>query len=82
MENDDGTAKSDQKRNKIQAYLGQAGLVVLGALLGAFFTGIIVYGEVKEEFAKNRAKIEANESQIDRLWDAHSIGHGTADGGE
>ena len=82
MGNDNGTTKSDQKRNKIGDYLGQAGLVVLGALLGAFFTGIIVYGEVKEEFAKNRTMIDANKVQIDRLWDAHDIGHETAGGGE
>ena len=82
MGNDDGTTKDDQKGSKIRGYLGQAGLVALGALLGAFFTGIIVYGEVKEEFAENRVKIEANEAQIDRLWDAHSIRHDTAGGGE
>ena len=82
MENGKGAPNSAKRRNKLRDYLGQAALVLLGSLLGAFFTGVIVYGEIKEQFASNRVMIDANKSQIERLWDAHEIGHQTANGGE
>ena len=78
MENDKGAANSDQKRNKLRDYLVQARLVLLGSLLGAFFTGVVIYGEIKEQFESNRIMIDANKSQIERFWDAHEIGHQTA----
>ena len=55
---------------------------MIGTLLGAAFSSIVLYTEIKESLAKNEAKTNANSEQIDRLWDAHKISDVTTDSGE
>ena len=57
----------------IKDHLPQAGLVVLGALLGIVGTAIVFYTEIKEDLAKYDAKIEHNERMIERILDAHGL---------
>ena len=55
--------------DNLRQLLRQASLVVLGALLAAFFSAIVLFTEVRENLATYGAEINANNEQIDRLWD-------------
>ena len=59
--------------NTIKEYLPQAGLVILGALLGIIGTVTVFYTEVREDLARYDAKIEHNEKMIDRILEAHDL---------
>ncbi len=52
----------------------QAGLLMLGILLGLAVTSIMLCIEVKESLARYEVRTDANREQIDRLWDAHHVG--------
>ena len=53
--------------------LPQAGLLMLGILLGLAITSMMLCIEVKESLAGYEARIDANREQIDRLRDAHHV---------
>ena len=55
---------------------------MIGTLLGAAFSSIVLHTEIEENLATNEAEIDANKAQIDRLWDAHRISDVTTESGE
>ena len=59
--------------NRIKEHLPQAGLLVLGALLGIVGSAVVFYTEIKEDLAKYDTKIEHNEKMIERILDAHGL---------
>ena len=81
-ESQNAPRKAPERWGTIKHYLPQAGLLVIGTLLGAAFSSIVLHTEIEESLATNEAEIDANKAQIDRLWDAHRISDGTTESGE
>ena len=81
-ESQNAPRKAPERWETIKHYLPQAGLLVIGTLLGAAFSSIVLHTEIEESLATNEAEIDANKAQIDRLWDAHRISDVTTESGE
>ena len=52
-------------------------MVLVGAALAALFGIAVAYPALLANTQENAARIDANEKQIERLWDSHQIGHET-----
>ena len=58
-------------------------MLLIGAAIAAVFAIVVAYPALLTGTRENAARIDANEGQIERLWDAHQIVHETPtpDGG-
>lgn len=58
-------------------------MLLTGAAVGALFAVLIAYPELLGDVRENTARIEANQTQIALLWEAHQVEHEptTPDGG-
>ena len=75
MADETNNRNSSQGWDKAKEYLQQVGLVILGVIVGTFFTWVVLYADIRENLAENRGNIDSNEKQIKRLLDAHDISH-------
>ena len=50
-------------------------MLLMGAAVGAFFAVLIAYPELLGDVRENTARIEANQTQIALLWEAHQLEH-------
>ena len=52
-------------------------MILIGAALAALFGIVVAYPALLANTRENATRIDANEKQIERLWDAHQVGHDT-----
>ena len=52
-------------------------MVLIGATIAALFGILVAYPQLMASTRENAARIESNERQIERLWDAHEVQHKT-----
>lgn len=52
-------------------------MLLIGAAIVAVFAIVVAYPALLAGTRENAARIDANERQIERIWDAHRIGHET-----
>ena len=52
-------------------------ILLVGAAIGVLFGVLVAYPEMLASSRENKARIDSNEKQIERLWDAHEIWHKT-----
>lgn len=52
-------------------------MLLIGAAIVAVFAIVVAYPAVLANTRENAARIDANESRVERLLDAHQIEHGT-----
>jgi hypothetical protein len=50
-------------------------ILLIGAAIGVLFGVLVAYPEMLANTRENAARIESNEKQIERLWEAHEISH-------
>ncbi len=58
-------------------------MVLIGATIAALFGILVAYPQLLATTRENTVRIESNEKQIERLWEAHEVRHKTPafDGG-
>ena len=52
-------------------------VLAVGLTIGTLFGILVAYPAVLANSRENAARIEANQQQIELLWEAHPIGHET-----
>ena len=52
-------------------------MLLIGASIAAFFGILVAYPQILANSRENAVRIESNEKQIERLWEAHEIQHKT-----
>ena len=75
MTENGNSAIADPRNAGITGFLKNAALLVIGAGIGVVFGLLVAYPELVATPKENRAQIEANKAQIERLLDAHKISH-------
>ena len=50
-------------------------LLIIGTAIDALFGIVVAYPQLLADSRENAVRIESNRSQIERLWEAHEIGH-------
>ena len=50
-------------------------MLIVGAAIAALFGILVAYPEILASSRENAARIEANQKQLELLWEAHQIQH-------